>query len=305
LILIILGKHFILFFSMQAISSPQLLSYESDLNGVKAHLWTNFEQRSWDLPGEAETVVFGHGAFGTDRLFRPLVGGILTAAHEAGMPLVVVTYEDPPTSTAYKPAERVSSLGKIVLGAAGLLGRPVNLIGHSWGAVNAVNVAAAFVDEPNIIKTLTLHTPIGYAGEHAPHSVPDFVGRALKENFGPKEPEGHSLRTDLVLAVAMAERFTRAPATTIRAIVGAMCADQLVVSEFHRQRTGYDEKLAKLQRIPLKAVVALGDALFPAQPTADNLRAQGFKVSEISCNHPEAIKNSAKGRELFRIIFEQ
>lgn len=290
---------------MQSFASPQLSACERDLNGVKAHLWSNFEQRLSDLPSEAETVVFGHGAFGTDRLFRPLVDGMLTAAHDAGMPLVVVTYEDPSMPTAYKPAERVSSLGKTVLGAADSLGRPINLVGHSWGAVNAVNVAAAFVDEPDVIKSLTLHTPIGYSGEHAPHSLSDFIGRALKEQLGPKEPEPHNWRTDLTLAAAMSKRFTRAPITTIHAIVRAMCANQLEVSEFHRQRAGYDEKLARLQGIPLNAVVALNDGLFPARPTADNLRAQGFTVSEIACNHPEAINNQAKGRELFRIIFGQ
>lgn len=285
-------------------SAPGLFEATNNIGGIDARFWMNFSGDQ--LPGNTQTVVVGNGAFAHAATIRPFIHNFLTAAAEADQPITVVTYEDPPMTDAYKPAQRVVTLGKVVVGAAELFG-PVHLVGHSWSAVHTANVAAAFTDDADtqtVVRSLLLYTPIGYSGTETPQSFTEFAKRCCQESLTAKETSSLSLRTGAILACSAARRFARAPLVSIRAVLDALRSDQAEVSQFH-SISGVDEKMAKLQKIPLKAVVAMEDAIFPPNTAQANLTDQGFAVFKISGNHQEAITNPIKGKELFRIMFEE
>lgn len=274
--------------------------HEGDMGGVKTHFWGNFDSGSDTLPDGLQTVVFGNGAFASARSLRPFVEEFLDEASLAGQPVIAVTYEDPCKKGAYKPPERVVTLGKTVLGAADLWG-PVHLVGHSWSSPHAANVAAAF---PEAVKSLNLYTPIGYSGTQTPHKPLEFFAACIREGLSGRESSFSGMRTSAILALSAFRRFVRAPIVGIKATRQALHTDQVEVSTFHRERSGVDHKLAVLEQIERRAVVAVGDVLFPADPAICNLQDHGFVVSKISGTHPEAITCPGKARELYRIMFE-
>lgn len=287
------------------LSESSILEMANTIYGVETRFWSNFDGDT--LPEDVQAVVMGNGAFACELGLRPFVHNFLGAASEAGQPTIVVTYEDPSTAEAYKSSQRVVTLGKVVLGAADLFGS-VHLVGHSWSGVHAANIAAAFVDkgdEQTVVQSLTLYTPNGYSGTDTPRNFPDFIKRCFREGTMAKETSTSSLRTGAVLAYSAARRFMRAPVTGVGAVIDAFRADQAEVSRFHRGSTGVDTRLAKLQQIPLKGVVAMQDALFPPDTAQANLTDHGFAVYKITGNHPEGITNPIKGKELFGIMFEQ
>jgi pimeloyl-ACP methyl ester carboxylesterase len=81
----------------------------------------------------------------------------------------------------------------LVLRELDALGRPVHLVGHSYGGAVALAVALA---RPRLVRTLTLYEPVAfnllvhYNPRHAPAREVVAVGRAIGRRVARGEPEG-------------------------------------------------------------------------------------------------------------------
>ncbi|WBU55753.1 alpha/beta fold hydrolase [Paracoccus sediminicola] len=111
-------------------------------------------------PGDPERPAIGlHCMMGSGRLFEPL------AAHLDGLiDLHAFDFPGHGRSPDWQPEEGVDLHTKVTRHAARMIERPVDLIGHSFGATVALRIA---VGVPQAIRSLTLVEPVLFAAAPA------------------------------------------------------------------------------------------------------------------------------------------
>jgi pimeloyl-ACP methyl ester carboxylesterase len=118
-----------------------------------AQLHANGRRLHYRAEGEGAPVIALHGSASTGAQWRSLVG-YLSGRFEIFTPdLPGYGASDP------VPAGGLAADAAAVTGLAARIGAPVHLVGHSWGAVVALQVAR---QQPALVRSLTLIEPVAF-----------------------------------------------------------------------------------------------------------------------------------------------